>query len=850
MKNISKKIRFIFGLLVFGGAIWILHKEFGQYRLQDVLAALSEVPSKKLIAAAVLTFLNYLLLGGYEILGFRYINRALKYKKIIFTAFVTYALTNNVGFSPIFGTSSRYHLYSSLELPLEDIANLVIFSSLTFFLGLLLIAGITFVFEPILIPQIFHLPMASSYRLGIICLSVLLLYLIWSISKKGTLRIKTWAFTPPPFSIAISQIAISALDWAVAGAVLYLLLPDSFEMTYPVFLASFLFAQMAGFLSQSPGGLGTFEAAFLLLAPASASNPHLLASLLVFRIIYYLFPLSIATALLAGREIFKDKHSVREISASIAAWIPTLVPQVLAFNSFVAGGILLFSGALPSETPRLSWLKDLVPLPVIEISHFLASITGALLLLLARGLQRRLDAAYFLACCLLGSGILFSLLKGFDYEEAIVLLIMLVALIPSRRYFYRKAFLTSESFTPVWTLAIIVILVSSIWIGFFAYRHIDYSRDLWWRFAFFEDAPRFLRATVGVIAVALLFAVARLLHPAAIPHVFPEPEEIDRARKIITQSKSTVSNLALLGDKSFLFSKNENAFIMYGIRRRSWVALGDPVGEASEHSELIWQFRELCDRYDAWTVFWQVGKADLDRYLDLGLVVLKIGEEARVPLTDFSLQGRARKDLRHTFQHLEKENFGFEFVPKENVKDLLPSLKRVSDDWLEQKHTKEKGFSLGSFKKNYLCEFPCALVKKDGNILAFANVWVSAEREEISVDLMRHTFEAPSGMIDFLFIHLMFWGAQNGFKWFNLGMAPLAGLENRTLAPIWSRIGAFVFGYGEHFYNFQGLRKFKDKFDPVWEPKFLASPGGLALPSILTDIAAFNSGGIKGIFSK
>ena len=115
---------------------------------------------------------------------------------------------------------------------------------------------------------------------------------------------------------------------------------------------------------------------------------------------------------------------------------------------------------------------------------------------------------------------------------------------------------------------------------------------------------------------------------------------------------------------------------------------------------------------------------------------------------------------------------------------------------------------------------------------------------------MRHSFAAPSGIIDFLFIHLMLWGAQNGFKWFNLGMAPLAGLENRALAPVWLRIGAFVFGYGEHFYNFQGLRKFKDKFDPVWEPKFLVSPGGLALPQIFADIAALNSGGIKGIFSK
>jgi len=850
MKNAFRKIRSLFALFIFSLAIWILHKEFSQYHVKDIVGALSEINSKKLFAALALTILNYLLLGGYEILGFRYINRPVRHKRVLLTSFITYALTNNVGFSPIFGTSSRYHLYSSMELTLPEIANLVIFSSLTFFLGLLCVAGITFVFEPINIPQVFHLPLTSSHTLGIIFLSLIAIYLFWSIIGKGGFRIKSWSFKPPPFHIAAPQIILSSLDWIMTGAVLYILLPDSFNMTYPVFLASFLFAQTIGLISQSPGGLGVFEAALIALAPASVASPHLLASLLCFRVIYYLFPLCVATLLLAAREIFRRNQKVKEISDSITSWIPTLVPQVLALNSFIAGSILLFSGALPSQISRLAWLKDLIPLPVIEISHFLGSFTGMILLLLARGLQRRLDAAYFLACSLLSSGIIFSLLKGFDYEEAIILSVMLVALIPSRRYFYRKASLTGESFTPVWAIAIIVVLVSSLWIGFFSYQHIEYSKDLWWRFALVEDAPRFLRATVGVLAAALFFAIARLLRPATIHHVLPELHEMDKARKVIEKSKTTIANLALLGDKSFLFSDTENSFIMYGIRGRSWIALGNPVGGGQEHSELIWQFRELCDRHDAWTIFWQVGKEDVDLYLDVGLALLKIGEEARVPLTDFSLKGNARKDLRYTFQHLEKNNLIFEIVPKEGVGTLLPQLKQISDDWLTHKHTKEKGFSLGFFKEDYLCEFSCAVVKKNETILAFSNIWAGAEKEEVSIDLMRHSFEAPQGIMDFLLIHLMFWGSENGFKYFNLGMAPLAGLENRTFAPIWNRIGAFVFGYGEHFYNFQGLRKFKDKFHPIWEPKFLASPGGLVLPSILADIAAFNSGSIKGVFSK
>ena len=130
------------------------------------------------------------------------------------------------------------------------------------------------------------------------------------------------------------------------------------------------------------------------------------------------------------------------------------------------------------------------------------------------------------------------------------------------------------------------------------------------------------------------------------------------------------------------------------------------------------------------------------------------------------------------------------------------------------------------------------------------NLWTSAEHAELSVDLMRHSPEAPTGVMDFMFLHLMLWGQQQGFDWFNLGMAPLSGLENRSLGTLWNRVGSLTYRFGENFYNFQGLRQYKEKFDPVWEPMYLASPGGLALPRIMTNLAALISGGLRGVLAK
>ncbi len=836
-KNRFQNLRSLWGLFIFGGSLWVLHGLLKDYPPSAILSALTELHWRQIFFAVALTFINYWTLGGYEILGFQSIRRSVPYSKVVFAAFVSDALSNNIGSSSIFGTSSRFHLYSALELSGEEIFKLAIFSGLTFLLGILGVSGVLFLLEPRNIPAFLHLPIASVQPAGIFFLGLLAIYLTASLIRKN-------------FLAAFSRVAVSFFDWILAGSVLFVLLPDFPGANYPVFLSVFILAEIAKVISQVPGGLGVFEAVILVFLAREFPAPKVLAALLTYRAVYYLLPLAVATGFLAVQEIFGERKGVKKISALAGQWLPFLLPRLVAFNALVAGAILLFSGALPPVSERLAWLKDFFPLSVIEISHFLGSLTGLGLLFLARGLQRRLDGAYFLTALLLGAGILFSLLKGVDYEEAILLSIMLAALMPARRYFYRKTSLTAESFTPLWTTALLVVVISSIWLGLFSHKYVQYSDDLWWRFAFFDDAPRFLRASVGVIVAALFFAGAKLLKPAASKPVLPDSQELEEVRKIVKISPRVFARLALVGDKAILFSESKNSFLMYGVHGRSWVALGGPVGLEEERSELVWRFREMVDCHDAQTVFSEIGKENLPLYLDLGLSLLKIGEEAKVSLEGFTLEGGERRDLRQSHRHLEREGCVFEMIPAGQADSFLGELKKISDEWLVERKTKEKGFSLGFFKEDYLKECPMALVKREGEIIAFANVLEGAGKEELSLDLMRYLKKAPSGIMDYLFIEVMLWGSREGYRWFNLGVAPLAGFERRALAPFWNRLGSLIFRFGEHFYNFQGLRHFKDKFDPVWEPKYIASPGGWTLPGVLMDIATLNSGGFRGIFTK
>jgi phosphatidylglycerol lysyltransferase len=288
--------------------------------------------------------------------------------------------------------------------------------------------------------------------------------------------------------------------------------------------------------------------------------------------------------------------------------------------------------------------------------------------------------------------------------------------------------------------------------------------------------------------------------------------------------------------------------------------MGDPVGSPAQQAEAAWRFKEEADAHGAWTVFYQVTPQRLPLYIDLGLTLLKLGEEAVVPLDGFSMDGSDRKWMRRALKDGDKLGLSFEVVPAAEVPALLPVLRRISDEWMAGKTAREKGFSLGRFDEAYLAHFPMALVRhttaeQGARVVAFANLWLGASGGELSPDLMRRSADAPRGVMDFLFVHLLQWGATQGYRAANLGMTPLAGLMDPALtrpelAPLWARAGAFLYGRGESFYNFQGLRGFKEKFSPVWEPRYLASPGGIALPRVLTNVATLISGGVTGLVRK
>jgi phosphatidylglycerol lysyltransferase len=393
------------------------------------------------------------------------------------------------------------------------------------------------------------------------------------------------------------------------------------------------------------------------------------------------------------------------------------------------------------------------------------------------------------------------------------------------------------------------VLVTAAWLVVFAYRHLTYDNELWWQFAFHASAPRSLRGSLLAVIIAAAYGLWRVLRPAPPPFSAPSEVDLNRVAELVQQSEESTANLALLGDKILKFNAERTACIMFQVSGSSWVVMGDPIGPPEAGEALAWQFLEDCDAMAVTPVFYQVTTDHLPLYIDLGFTLSKLGEEARVPLEQFSLEGPARADLRQAHRRSQRDGASVEILSKEQVPGVLPELRAISDAWLAEKNTGEKRFSLGYFDERYLSNFDVAVVRHAGAAVAFANLW-RGRKEELSVDLMRYNEAAPKGVIDYMLIECMLWGRAQGFRWFNLGMAPLSGLEEHALAPAWHKIGRMVTRYGENFYGFEGLRKFKDKFDPVWRPRYLAAPDGLAMAGALLDVTALISGGVSKVLRK
>jgi phosphatidylglycerol lysyltransferase len=811
-------------VLLLAAAAWVLWRELRVVSWSQVSGEALAWGPARIAAAAGLTAVSFALLALAEWLGLRWAGARVPFRCVLLGSFCANAFAHSIGLAVVVGGAVRFRLYGKHGASLWAVGQTSVYCTAVFGLGVMLLAGLCLIVagQPAL--ATLPIPPLAAQGAGWALLAAVLAYVGACAVWRRPIRLAGHELALPSWPSALAQAGIGLADAAATALLVWLLLPPG-SVSYPAFASAYVLATVAGVASAAPGGVGVFEGAMLALSPGLTRAP-LAAALLGYRLIYYVAPLVIAAALLA-----RSGAGRRTLDRAMAVW-RGLAPAVLSVAAFAIGAVLILTGVGRIAPGRLAVLQENVPVVVLETSHMLSLISGLALMASALGLLRGRTRAAPLAALAAGLGASTALLRGLDVGPAAAAALFAGAALASRPAFQRKGAWKSDHLIPVWALGVVAVLLGAMALGLWVYDDTPYETRLWIDVGYPADPSRFLRSLAlfgGALLAFGAWVLARGVGPTA---RLASAAEIEAVRPLVEAQGDTNARLALIGDKALLAAEDGSAFIMYAAEGRSLIAMGDPVGAPQAGGALLWRFKELAYSLDARMVIYHASPRFLTGYLDLGLSLVKLGEEAHVPLNDFSLEGSHRRNLRQGHAKAVREHLSFEVVHPPIEPDRLAALRHISDAWLLEHGGHEKGFSLGRFDPAILSREPIALVRREGEIVAFANIWTGG-REEVSIDLMRHTPDAPRGTMDYLFVELMVWARAEGFSTFNLGMAPLAGLAEHPLAPLWHKLGGGVARHGSRFYGFEGLRAFKAKFDPVWAPRYLAAPPGGLVPSMI-----------------
>ena len=835
-------------LVVLGVLAWavgVLHGQLRGYPWSRLGPSIAEIGTGPVLASILATCVSYLAMTGYDALALRYVEHRLPYRRFAAASFVATAFGNTLGASAVVGAALRARVYSAWGVPAFAITRIAVFNLITLSLGCGVLAAVGMAHTPDRIGPAVHLPPSVMLGLTLALVASIAGYLLWCGAGKRALTVWDWRIDRPSRRLALTQIVLSTLEWLSMAAVLFVLLPGG-GLGFPTFATVFVVATVAGLVSNVPGGLGVFEAVLLIGLGGAVAPSALVTALVAYRIIYFLLPLTLAAVLLAVLE----SRRTTATTDGVLARVGVLTPSVLGLAVAVLGAGLVITGQVPGYANPS------------ELTAFTASLAGVGLMLLARGLHRRLRGALVATLGVLMVVLTAALLSATPVP-AVVSLLLITLLVLARGAFQRTTSVLSDPRGWVWSLTVagvcsLLVWWHDLWVGSRAV-----GGRTWLEASVGHGTPVTVRLGLSAGVLGLVVAGTRLQTVARPAHATATAAELVLAEPILAQARTSDASLLWTGDKRVHFSPGGGALLMYQVRRRSWVVMGDPVGDEAEFDELLWSFLDLCDRSLGRPVFYCVHEETAELYRRHGLTLSKLGEEAVIDLTTFTMQGKNRAKLRSEVRSSERVGVSVELVDPERVPEVLAQLRVVSDIWLEQRNAREKSFSLGAFDEEYLARFPIAVAWQDGQVVAFASLWASGARHEIKVDLMRRLPDAPRCVMSHLFVAAMTWAHEQGFASFSIGMAPLSGLrpepsdgdpgetaDSPAAATYWDRIGHFLFSHGEHFYNFQGLRQFKERFHPQWQARYVASPGGPALPSMMLDVARLVGGGLRGVVAR
>ncbi|WP_438316395.1 bifunctional lysylphosphatidylglycerol flippase/synthetase MprF [Sporosarcina sp. FA9] len=803
-----KIIKMLIPIILLGLAIFEIQKSISAVDVNLLQHEVGQLQSWKLILILLISFSAITPMIFYDVLLVKVLKIKMKTKHLVQNSLIVNTFSNLIGFGGLLGVFLRNYFYSKYKVEKEGMFKDI--ASVTFFYltGISLLAWIVPLFY-----WDFHLLRETEWLL----VAVLLLSLYFPVfigirsirNRKGNTSLLS-------AKISLQLIVTSLVEWIsifllIWSITLILNIPIGITTLFPIFLI----AACAGIVSMIPGGLGSFDLVFLWgTQSVGIADEKVLFLLILYRLSYFFLPF-ILSALLFVKEYWeKWNRSWDDLPNIIFQKVSHTLLTILVFAS---GVVLLLSASIPGILSRLKIAQEFLSLPFMNVSHQLTVAAGFILLGLCRGIQYKVKRAYVLTIIVLSSAALFSIFRGFKYEEAIFLLIVTALIIAAKKQFYR------ESYVLTWGIAIfdlaIIIIITTMYV-FIGYINLPISkfqipaaiRD----YIITDYTDLFYSAIIGLIIAFVILYIGYIIHKPEKIATLSSLDQEEKIKKHLSMYPGTeFSHLIFLHDKNIYWNKEETVLFSYQFYADKIVVLGNPVGKEAHFSSATEGFLELADRYGFTIIFYEINNSFFPNLHEHGFDFFKLGEEAFVDLKSTLIEEEIN------IGKYEQEGFLVEIINPPFSSELLNELENISTKWLQGRA--EKGFSLSFFDKNYLNKSKIAILKKQNEIIGFSSLMpMYGQSERISMDLMRFTPDAEIGSLDYLLISLFQRAKKENYRHFNIGMSSLSNVGQSKYSFLSEKIAGQIFTHGQHSYDFKGLKDFQIEHADFWESKYLA----------------------------
>jgi phosphatidylglycerol lysyltransferase len=825
-------------LVVLGVALAALQRILRDVQPEDVLFAFSSVGLRDVLLCLLFTACSYLMLTSYDALALGHLRLRMPYSRTALASFTSYAFVNNIGLAPLTAGSIRYRIYSVEGLTAPDIVALTAVCTLTFMLGAVAGLGGALLLEGETLSSVNRLDPTTNQLLGAFILGLLAAYVTWVWTKARIINLRGYSLALPGPRLTLAQIMVAVTDLVFAAAALYVLMPESLDIGFPAFAGVFVAAIGLGLLSHTPGGVGIFEAAILLAFP-DLPPEEVLGRLILFRCLYYLVPLAAAAAMLALHEALHPDGVARRL-ADTAVAASSATPQVLGLAVLICGILVLLTSGLPASRPAnqvIHW-----PWQIVEAGWLMSAMAGMALILLARGLFRRLLNAWFFAIMALVAAGTAVLMRGPDLRIAGVLFFAFFLLLAARRGFARRARLRDQAFPIVWIGVTVASLGVTVWLGNLSHANASgYGLSELLRFGPETAGGRALRAVLLAAIIAAGFAVlAKLTARAA--YVAPAPQIV---RQLIRRSEDPEDWRGFSPDMQHFTISADNAALLYQTRKQRWIVLGDPLlGETPEtlpgvrddlrQATFLAAFRERAEGRGAMPVFYDVGAETLKQLERLGFTAIEIGTRHLIDLhngdkvtalapavlsqIEFSYADTlAETELRREIEELENH-----LAARRGIDDVAP------------------GFIYGPRPSEEPPRGSAVLLHRRGKLVGCVRLFAGR-----TGDALIDRFLLPKGpltealpaILDRVIAILR----ENGYRTLSLGTLPASEKARTAYGPLLRQLtaaaGIGFYRHGMHFDDLDALRDFGRARATVRSPRYAAATNGAILPAALRDVA-------------